>query len=425
MKKLSLAMILIFTATISASLFAAPKELTYWEMIWGPADSYTKTVNMLVDKYNATHPDVVVKVQMTPWDNFYNTFLTAVTSGAAPDISTGATPQPVQYAKMGEMLDLTSIIDQWKKEKNPILGEFPAGSLEFVNYKGLQAGLPWNLDPRQIVYRKDIFDKAGITKMPTTWSEFLDVCRKIKSKTDTIPFVFAAADQMGMQNMIYLMLSNGVGITDTNLTPTFTDKRVVEALQFVNTLLKENLIPQGTVGYKGSDADKVFYSGKAAMYLGGTPQQLYDMPDMYKVCGIMPALKGPSAKDVHILVWENSIMAYKQSKYPEESKAFIKWWLENNLQLWTEGKAGPLPVRKSFYKDSYFTSDWIKNEIGLKVIPYATSNVWPATGLYPAFSQIEGENILAIAMQDVLGGKTNYADIVKKVNDMVVKAMKQ
>ena len=63
-------------------------ELVFWDMMWGRSDSYPETVQALVDKFNSEHENIHVTAQILPWDNFYQQFLTAVTSGAAPDIST-------------------------------------------------------------------------------------------------------------------------------------------------------------------------------------------------------------------------------------------------------------------------------------------------------------------------------------------------
>jgi raffinose/stachyose/melibiose transport system substrate-binding protein len=36
-----------------------------------------------------------------------------------------------------------------------------------------------------VIYNKDLFDKVGVSAVPTTWSEFLAVCEKFKSKNIT------------------------------------------------------------------------------------------------------------------------------------------------------------------------------------------------------------------------------------------------
>ena len=45
------------------------------------------------------------------------------------------------------------------------------------------------------------------------------------------------------------------------------------------------------------------------------------------------------------LAFANNIMIYKQTKNPDATKTFLKWWSENELPLWTQGHCGQLPAR--------------------------------------------------------------------------------
>ena len=40
--------------------------------------------------------------------------------------------------------------------------------------------IPYQMKANGYLYNKDMFDKAGITKAPVTWEEFLDACQKLK-----------------------------------------------------------------------------------------------------------------------------------------------------------------------------------------------------------------------------------------------------
>ncbi len=403
---------------------AGPQAITYWEMEWGPASTYNPAVQSLVDAFNKSQKNVAVTVQMTPWDNFYNTFLTAITAGAGPDASTGAFPQPVQYAQMGKILYLDSIMQQWKQENSPIPSDFPPGAVEMYQFKGHQAGIPWNLDPRQITYRTDLFQQAGITTMPKTWDDFITVCQTIKDKTGVIPFVFGVADQMGTQTILNFMFTNGTGIVTADYKPDFQGEKVTQLLQFLATLRQKGLVPDGMAGYKEADAERLYESGKAAMIYSGPPTYLVDYPDIQGKSAIMPPFAGPSgaARD---LTWDNAIMAYSNTKHPDAAKTFIKWWMENNLPLWTQGKCGPLPARLSFLDNSYFTSNWIDKQVKELILPGAVTPVWPAANLYPQWSQIEGENYLALATQAVMTGQSDFTAIANQVQTKITSAFQQ
>ena len=41
--------------------------------------------------------------------------------------------------------------------------------------------LPYSVAAEGVIYNVDLFDKVGVSSVPTTWSEFLAVCEKFKS----------------------------------------------------------------------------------------------------------------------------------------------------------------------------------------------------------------------------------------------------
>lgn len=402
-------------------------EIVFWDMVWGPADTYPVVGEELVEQFNQENGQgITATYQSTPWDNFYQTFLTAVTSGAAPDVSTGAFPQPVQYAIMGEMLDLTPVIQEWEAENNPILQDYSPGALDLHRWDGKQVGIPWNSDPRQITYRTDYFEQAGITSDPQTWDEFLEVCATLKETfPDKVPFAFAAADQQMTQSMLFFMFQNDVGMTTTDgTTADLTNPRAIETLEFLNTLYAEGYISEGTVSYVGADAERMYLSGETVMYLAG-PIDTKDYPEVDANSGILAPMAGPNGIAQNF-TWLNAIMAYQQTESPEASLAFLKWWAENNLPLWTEGGQGSFPARLSYLEAPIFQEHWAKSAIAEKVMPTAVPPTYPAEFLYPAFSQIEGENYPGRALQAAISTPADEFDaeaVAAEWNDRIQQAI--
>lgn len=261
--------LLVFAACQRKSDMAAEgnkktlREIVFWDMLWGPANSYPSAMQALVGRFNSENKDNIhVTLQVVPWDNFYQVFLTAVTSKSAPDVATGAFMQPIQYAEMGEGLSLEPVVEQWKKENNPILNDYSEAIFNLYQYEGKYYGLPWNLDTRQIMYRTDYFEQAGITKLPVNWNEFLDVCGKLKQALppDVFPIVFpGGGDYNGLQSLITFLVQNDAGVTDVNGRPDYTNPKVTEVLQFINTLYVKGYVPDGIAAYKGADAEKLFF----------------------------------------------------------------------------------------------------------------------------------------------------------------------
>jgi raffinose/stachyose/melibiose transport system substrate-binding protein len=53
---------------------------------------------------------------------------------------------------------------------------------QYASYKGETSVLPYSVAAEGVIYNVDLFDKVGVSAVPTTWSEFLAVCEKFKSK---------------------------------------------------------------------------------------------------------------------------------------------------------------------------------------------------------------------------------------------------
>lgn len=404
--------------------------LKYWDMLWSAFDSYEPTVKGLANKFTEK-TGIKVEVQIIPWENHYQTFMTAINSGAAPDVCTGGAFQAVQYAAMDQVLDLSSIIEEWKKDGSNILDDFIPGSIELQQYKGIQAGIPWNSDVRILYYRTDYFADAGYKGKDAygthTFDELLKIFRDIKKvHPDVIPFIFPAGDYTGTHIMLSFMAANGTGVTDENYQANLESKEFKELLQFFATCRKEGLVSESAATYVDSDIQKLYASGKVAMVWGPNPSYLeVDYPDIQAVTDLMEAPIGPSGKAPKNLVWINPIIGFKQTKHPEETKAFIKFWAENNLTVYVDGKTGPLPVRKSFLNDPYFTSAWLPVKIVERnLLNTASSPVYPAANLYPEIADIEGNNYVGEALQRVLLGETDFDLIAAEQNAKIVEALK-
>ncbi|MCR5106893.1 MAG: ABC transporter substrate-binding protein [Lachnospiraceae bacterium] len=86
--------------------------------------------------------------------------------------------------------------------------------LNFVSswsYDGLCYGIPYMANAQGVLYNKAVFEKAGITELPKTPTEFLDALQKIKDNTDAIPLYtnYAAGWTMGAWDAYLGIVTNG------------------------------------------------------------------------------------------------------------------------------------------------------------------------------------------------------------------------
>ncbi|WP_240689425.1 sugar ABC transporter substrate-binding protein [Ammoniphilus sp. YIM 78166] len=381
-------------------------NLQFWDMVWGPPE-YIDTAKKLVAQFNKEHPNIQVTYQSTPWNNWYQTFSTAIASGTAPDISTGGGFQAFQFYDQDAILPIDDVVEEWRKEGK--LEDFFPGAVETLKYDGHYVALPWALDIRVPWYNKELFEKAGVD-VPKNWAEFREAAKKLSNGKGQYGMV-APSDTGGTQYLYTLMLNNGGGIFTPDRKVEFSNERNMEAIQFFADMVADGSVNPNGSGFKGDDAIKSFGQGDAAIIIRN-PGFRSHLPEMMDKIGMMEPLEGPHG-DKGTIMWVNNLMIYKQSKHPEEAKVFMKWWSENNLPLWSEGHSNQLSARVSFSKDAFFQNNPDTKQVYDQWVPVGKTLAARSEGAFPALNEIEGEGVMQTMMQELIMGKDPKATLDK------------
>jgi multiple sugar transport system substrate-binding protein len=129
----------------------------------------------VVDNFNNAHDDVQVC-----WTNAgaggdeYDKFQTAVTAGSgAPDVVMLEADRIPTFQVQDALVDLKNLGYQ------DVKANFSDGAWKDVSVGDGVYGAPIDGGPMGMIYRKDIFDKYGITP-PTTWAEYETAAQKVK-----------------------------------------------------------------------------------------------------------------------------------------------------------------------------------------------------------------------------------------------------
>jgi multiple sugar transport system substrate-binding protein len=385
-------------------------ELQFWDMVWGGAE-YIDSAKALTDKFNQEHPNIKVNYKSTAWDNYYQAFTTALASGTGPDISTGSGYQAFQFAKEGAILPIDDYIDQAKKDGD--LEDFYPNMIDAMKYDGHYVAFPWATDVRVPYYRKDILDSAGIA-VPTNWDELAAALKKLSGKGKH--GLALSSDNLGVHALWFFMFNNGGGAFTPDGKVDMLYDRNVETMQYLSDLVKSGAIDPAGAGFKKDDALKAFAQGDAAFMIN-TPGLKSELPNLKDKIGIMSPIKGPHG-DTGTINWINNIMLYKQSKHPDEAKIFLKWWSQNNLDLFVKGKVGQFPVRKSFLNDPLVASDPDKKMIIEQWLPIAKTTASRNTSIFPELAQVEDQGVMQAAVQKLML-KKDPKDILSEAQKII------
>jgi multiple sugar transport system substrate-binding protein len=391
-------------------------DLQFWDMIWG-GPQYIDAGKALVAQFNQEHPDVTVTYRSIPWANWYQTFVTAIGSGTAPDLSTGAGYQAVQLYDQGAILPIDDVISAWKA--NGKLDDFLPKTVDTLKYDNHYVALPWAIDIRVWYYRKDLLEQAHVPP-PSNWQELKAAAQALTNDKAGRYGLVACGDTLGSHWLYTLILNNGGGLFTPDKKPDLGSERNLEALRFLSDLVQSRVVNPASAGYKDEDEVSAFSQGAGALTLHA-PGLSGRLPKIADKIGTLKPLVGPRG-DQGTIFWVNNLMLYKQGKHPAEAKEFLQWWSEHEKDLWTKGHVTQLPVRKSFAADPYFQGNAETKFILENYVPVGKTTATHATEIFPKLNDVEGEGVMQTLMQSLLQGKDVNAS-VKAASDRLKSIM--
>jgi len=158
---------------------AADTEATLRVWLNGP-DTPDEMIELAQAEFAEQYPNVTVEVERQEWDGLVNRLDTVLPTEDSPDIFEVGNTQAQSYEAAGAMVDLTD-------HKDDLGGDDLVDSLvEAGTYDGQFYGVPYYGGARIVVYRKDLFEKAGL-QVPTTLQEFVDAGKALKADNADVP----------------------------------------------------------------------------------------------------------------------------------------------------------------------------------------------------------------------------------------------
>ncbi len=157
-------------------------------------EQYQAWETEMIEAFEEENPNIKIEVQKVSADSFNQTVMTRFASGDAPDILTFTENDITDMVPSGYIMDLSDSAN---------IENYDEGMLDSLSLDGKVYALPIANDFMCVTYSKDVFEAAGITEVPKTWDEFMDVCATLQENGVT-PLVAGFADQWAV---------NGVGQT--------------------------------------------------------------------------------------------------------------------------------------------------------------------------------------------------------------------
>lgn len=295
----------------------------------GPID---KTIRQLAKDYSESHDGKWELEVVTEADrpSYLEKLKTLIAGGNMPDIiDIDATPYCQELVDAGYLVDMNA----WLKD-NDIYDSFLPISLAYQEFTdGDLYTLPMELNAEMIWYNKEIFEKCGITKTPSSLNEWLDDCEIIKNAEYT-PISVDGIDRWPVLRYLamapYAETGNDYAIKLANGEVSMGDETGLKGLDFYTKIGQYFQDGFATTDYAA--AQSMFINGESAMYYIGT-WEFAAMNDLYNEGKIdyffMPKSIDGEGDGKPYCVNSGIGMAFNSETFDEKSADFIKYVIEN------------------------------------------------------------------------------------------------
>lgn len=376
--------------------------LKFWDMPWGAGD-FLKAEKSLIPTYKPAAGLPAAKYQLIQWDNFYQTFSSAVASKTGPAVSSGGGFQAFQLADQGAIAYADAVVAAM--QKNGMVDDFIPGLLDsFKTDKGYVA-IPWSIDIRVIWYRKSLLEKAGV-EVPTDWDSLRTAGLALK-KIGVYGFGTGAGsgNSIGNQSVMTMILNNGGGLFDEAGKPNTATPENIEAVDFLIGLAKDGIIDPNSISYTGENM-LAQWKNKSFGIGVSNPGLATDVGETDGDLQVTSPLTSSSGKKGTIVYIPN-LMMYTNTPSQKGSEAFLLWYLQNIKTYWTSSVLGLLPAFKSIAA----TPEFQKNTTGVKIVnewaPLAKTLAANSPKQFSALAALDGGSAINQFAQTVLTGKTS------------------
>lgn len=394
---------------------AAKVKLEYW----------TRAQQEEIDKLKELiFKDVLNEVDINfvtvPGAEYENKLRIAINGGKAPDIFEVDGVYTSNYAHNGALLEL----DPYWDSKD--FQDYVNSSQEKTMYNGKRYAASLHETSVVVFYNKDHFAKAGITNVPTkfseawTWEQYLDAAKKLTQTEGGKTTVYGAipgwkapdnASEAAVFTHLLYIWNNGGLVTDEKLTTAkgyLDSDKTVRALQLYQDFFqKDKVAPMESI----TKALEGFEVGKLSMYLGNVSNAntlKKNYPDIN--FGVMPV---PVGEKQYATSGGWNIGISSQSKHPQEAWKVIDALTGKEGHLKYSEFKGYIPSRKSTLEAMKSLDEFPLN-IAKDMMPHAKAR--PITPAYAEISPIIGEMMNAIAYgKDVKTEASNAAASIDKV----------
>ncbi|MBU2665045.1 sugar ABC transporter substrate-binding protein [Actinoplanes bogorensis] len=231
-------------------------EFAQWWAPELPAGSFDKIIN----EFQTANPTIKVKLLSGPYASTKQQLVTGAASKTLPDVVGLDGAWVNDFAKQGAITDLSKLMTDASYDQSQLASQ--------IQLEGKTYMIPVVNFVYPLFVNQDLLTKAGVSKVPSTRTEFLDAAKKISASGGNVKgwaLPLDTAVPNGIQNdvMSWLWASGGTMLADGK--PALTTPQVKSVVDYVKSLNDAGVIADGSLTMKEQDKVEKFTTGQVGM----------------------------------------------------------------------------------------------------------------------------------------------------------------
>jgi multiple sugar transport system substrate-binding protein len=282
-----------------------------------------------VDAWNASHPDIQVKLETMSGGDTLAQLAREVPAGAGPDIQHLAFVWTRDLARSQLLLDLGPQIEA----APPGAGIDDFLALELATLDGKVFGVPWTADTFAMAYRPDLLEAAGVTSFPNSWDDLAIAAKALTTDADQYGFCFPAGSSpdSGMWILVnYYLWSNGGTLVEETTpgewTIAITTDGLKSAMDYFNGFFAEGTTPESLITVNGwGDPELIGGLGRGDCAITFFPPQTFRAAQGQSELPLLtaPIPEGSATRISHL--GGRALGINPNTEHPEEAWEFVRY----------------------------------------------------------------------------------------------------
>jgi multiple sugar transport system substrate-binding protein len=345
-----------------ASASAEGVEVVYLD----PTDpEQLKVQTAITDAFQEANPGIRVKIESLSWDGYWDKLQTMVAGGVAPDMFRMDYVYMPAWGSKGVPIALDDYVSA--EIDNGLFADGYEMVFKAYQYEGKQYALPQDVNTQVLFYNKGLFDAAGVDYPNESWKwdpesggDFLAAAQALTKEEQ-----WGYTQDWYWEPLSPWLWENGGDWHDPELTKsTMSDPKTMGGIQFLADMLLKHGVSPTPAQMAGRDGPTLFNTGSIAMYQSGRWQvpTLRVVPDLEWDVAVLPEGVGGRATTLG----GTASCISNQSKYPQETWQYAKWYLTEQAQTMIADLALSTPLLKSV----------LESEAFMQSVPPENNGVW-------------------------------------------------